>query len=460
MTISERSPAGPTGSDPFDGALTTFLTGRRPFEGLVEDMRALVQGRADGLAHLSQRLQAFIDVGRLPYDLGVLVYQDVAKAPVAEAAPPASGAQAVQPRPGSAAPGAVDAPAPDDDLRRKVDAVVLQALVGQYKDRRKAAPSRPPEPQRQLDAALASFRGARTRHDARKAAAGEARAYPVAEAPPERSMIGEMLRERFVLDKELGRGGMGVVYRAVDRRRLEAQARRPYVAVKLLAGDFRAHPDALRAMEAEARRTQDLPHPNIVTVHDFDRDGDHVFMVMELLEGRSLDAVLKDSTLDFIGSPDAYRAVGELCAGLALAHGRGVVHADLKPANLFLCTDGTLKILDFGISSAARDEGGFDGSQLDALTPVYASPERLRGDPRDPRDDIYALGCLIHLMMTGRHPFGRISALDALAKGLTPEPLPQLRPQEQAALRAALAFDPEQRLADAYAFLQASNWQL
>lgn len=462
MTISERSPSGSAGSDPFDGALTTFLTGRRPFEGLVEDMRILVQGRADGLAYLSQRLQAFIDVGRLPYDLAVLVYQDVAKEPAAEAAPPVAGAPSVQPQPGPghATPGAGDPTVPDDDLRRKVDAVVLQALVGQYKDRRKAATNRGPEPQRQLDAALASFRGARTRHDARKAAAGEARAYPAVEALPERNMIGEMLRGRFVLDKELGRGGMGVVYRAVDRRRLEAQARRPYVAVKLLAGDFRAHPDALRAMEAEARRTQDLPHPNIVTVHDFDRDGDHVFMVMELLEGRSLDAVLKDPNQDFVGSPDAYRAVGELCAGLALAHGRGVVHADLKPANLFLCTDGTLKILDFGISSAARDDGGFDGSLLDAMTPVYASPERLRGDPRDPRDDIYALGCLIHLMMTGRHPFGRVSALDALAKGLTPEPLPLLRPQEQAAVRAALAFDPAQRLPDAYAFLQASNWQL
>ncbi|OYX83330.1 MAG: hypothetical protein B7Y75_05485, partial [Azorhizobium sp. 35-67-5] len=385
-------PAGTDGSDPIDAALIAFIGGRRPFEGLVEDLRVLVRARDDGLMHLSQRVQAFIDLGRLPYDLAVLVYQDVAKRPAAEEAAPAAPHQ-VQPTPAESRV-AVDATVPEEDLRQKVDAVVLQALVGQYKDRRKGGANRVPEPERQLDAALASFRGARTRHDARKAVAGEARAYPAAEALPERNMIGQMLRDRFVLDAELGRGGMGVVYRAVDRRRLEAQARRPYVAVKLLAGDFRAHPDALRAMEAEARRTQDLPHPNIVTVHDFDRDGDHVFMVMELLEGRSLDAVLKDPDLDFIGSAEAYQAVGELCAGLALAHARGVVHADLKPANLFLCADGTLKILDFGISSAARDEGGFDGSRLDALTPVYASPERLRGEPRDPRDDIYALGCL------------------------------------------------------------------
>lgn len=447
--------SGPATSDPIDAALTAFLSGRRPFEGLVADLRGLVEARQDRLMHLSQRVQAFIDMGRLPYDLAVLLYQDVAR-PADDVGH--GGADPMQPPPGESPPAA-DATLPEDDLRQKVDAVVLQALVGQYKDRRKGGASRVPEPERQLDAALASFRGARTRHDARKAAAGEARAYPAAEAPPERKMIGEMLRDRFVLDAELGRGGMGVVYRAVDRRRLEAQARRPYVAVKLLAGEFRSHPDALRAMEAEARRTQDLPHPNIVTVHDFDRDGDHVFMVMELLEGRSLDAVLKDPDLDFIGSAEAYQAVGELCAGLALAHGRGVVHADLKPANLFLCADGTLKILDFGISSAARDEGGFDGSLLDALTPVYASPERLRGEPRDPRDDIYALGCLIHLMMTGRHPFARVSALDAMAKGMRPQPLPQLRAHEAAAVQAALAFDPEQRLADAQAFIAASGWQ-
>ncbi|MDQ0509459.1 serine/threonine-protein kinase [Ancylobacter amanitiformis] len=435
------------------------------------DLRALVRAREDGLAQLSRHLQSFIDAGRLPYDLAVLVYRDVAKDRAGETAPaetaPNDGvetddaaAEAGQPEPGARAAGG-DAPAADTDeeLRRKVDSVVLQALVGQYRDRRQADAGRAPTPQRHLDAALAAFRGVRTRHDARKAASGEARAYPVAEASPERNMIGHMLRDRFVLDKELGRGGMGVVYRAVDRRRLEAQARRPYVALKLLAGDFRTHPDALRAMEAEARRTQDLPHPNIVAVHDFDRDGDHVFMVMELLEGRSLDVALKDPNPGFVGSPAAHRAVGELCAGLALAHARGVVHADLKPANLFLCIDGTLKILDFGISCAARDDGGFDGSRLDAMTPVYASPERLRGARRDPRDDVYALGCLIHLMMTGHHPFGRATALDALAKGMAPAPLPLLRPQEQAAVRDALAFAPEDRLADAQAFLRASNWQ-
>ncbi|WP_051356455.1 serine/threonine-protein kinase [Azorhizobium doebereinerae] len=445
MTISERAPAGPQETDPFDAALIAFVSGRRPFERLVKDLCALAAERESGLAHLSARLQDFIDLGRIPYDLAVLLYQDVAQAGAEPAAPDT--------------PAAVPEPA-DGDIQRKVDAVVLQALVGQFKDLRKGKASRAPEPERQLDAALASFRGARARHDARNAAAGTPRAYEPAPATPERNLVGHMLRERFVLDAVLGRGGMGVVYRAVDRRRLEAQARRPYVAVKLLGGNFRAHPDAVRAMEAEARRTQELPHPNIVTVHDFDRDGDHVFMVMELLEGRSLDAVLADKALGFAGSAAAYRAVGELCAGLALAHARGVVHADLKPGNLFLCADGTLKILDFGIASAARDEGGFDGSTLDAMTPVYASPERMRGDPRDPRDDVYALGCLVHMMMSGRHPFGRMSALEAIDNELEPEPLPQLRPAEQAAVRAALAFEAEDRLADAFAFLEASGWQV
>ncbi len=455
QTISQRAPSGPSDTDPIDAALTAFVTGRRPFEQLVEDLRGLMVARTDGLAAVSSALQTFINGGRMPYDLAVLVYQDVARdpAPVAATAAPSDA-----PLPGARAPRP-DGGA-EDDIQGKVDAVVLQALIGQFKDFRKGSAPRAQEPERQLDAALASFRGARTRHDARNAAAGAPRVYAVAPAAPERNMVGTMLRDRFVLDAELGRGGMGVVYRAVDRRRLEAQARRPYVAVKLLAGEFRAHPDAVRAMEAEARRTQELRHPNIVAVHDFDRDGDHVFMVMELLEGRSLDAVLKDPTQAFVGTPAAYRAVGELCAGLALAHGRGVVHADLKPANLFLCSDGTLKILDFGIASAARDDGGFDGASLDAMTPVYASPERLRGEPRDARDDIYALGCLVHLMMNGRHPFGRVTALEAMDKHLAPEALPMLRPQEQAAVDAALAFGADARLADAYAFLKASDWLL
>lgn len=459
-----------TSSDaPYAQVLAAFLAGHRPFEVMIGELRALCSARDGGLARLGAQLQDHINLGRLPYDLAVVIFQDVARAlPPATEAAAGAGSPPAQDRPAQASPAGVPPPAATvplpatpaeeseaSDLQRKVESVVLAALIGRFKDLRQGRGHGPGEGERQLDAALATFRGARARQDARRASEGEPRprpAVPVPAAPPK---AGDMLRERFVLDAEIGRGGMGAVYRAVDRRRVEAGARRPYVAVKLLAGDFRSHPDAVRAMEAEARRVQDLPHPNIVAVHDFDRDGDIVFIVMELLEGRSLAAALRPPAEGFIGSPAAFAAIRELCAGLAFAHAAGVVHADLKPANIFLCTAGPLKILDFGLASVVQGTPDFDPAVLNALTPLYASPERLRGAPPDARDDVYALGCLVHLMLAGTHPFQRLTALEAEARGMAPEPLPGLPPRAAQAVADALAFHPAQRFADAGAFRAA-----
>ena len=232
------------------------------------------------------------------------------------------------------------------------------------------------------------------RRDATKSSEGAARPFDftalAASSADQAVAVGTILKNRFVLDREIGRGGMGVVYRAVDRRRLEAMHKQPYVAVKLLTGDIRRSPDALRALEAEARRAQELAHPHIVNTYDFDRDGSHVFIVMELLEGRTLDAVLREKG-EGLGFDASRRIVDGICAGLAYAHQRGVVHCDLKPANIFIEDSGGVKVLDFGIATAGW-AGGFDLSSLNAYTVAYASPEALQGEPRDPRDDVYALG--------------------------------------------------------------------
>ncbi|MEH3148523.1 MAG: serine/threonine-protein kinase [Methylobacterium frigidaeris] len=259
--------------------------------------------------------------------------------------------------------------------------------------------------------------------------------------------VGQVLRGRFVLDAEIGQGGMGVVYRAIDRRRQELDGVSPYVAVKLLAPRWVGDRTATRALEAEARHTQALRHPNIVAVHDFDRDGADAFMVMENLVGYSLDVMLRRHP-HFAGSALARTALTHLLSGLAAAHRRGVVHADLKPSNLFICTDGQLKILDFGIA-AFLSETDVDDAIERAVTPAYASPERLSGHGRSLRDDVYALGCLTHLVLTGRHPFDRLDAIEARRQGRVPARIEGATRDVNAVVARALSFDPAARPADA-----------
>src|ERR687892_2812700 len=113
------------------------------------------------------------------------------------------------------------------------------------------------------------------------------------ESPIEPPRVGTVLKDRFILEQLIGTGGMGAVFKARDRRRVEAKDRNPYVAIKVLHGDIRWHPDAGIALQREARKAQDLAHPNVITVYDFDHDAGHVFVTMELLEGEPLSEILR-----------------------------------------------------------------------------------------------------------------------------------------------------------------------
>src|SRR6185312_12459404 len=124
---------------------------------------------------------------------------------------------------------------------------------------------------------------------------------------------GSVVKDRFVLEEELGRGGMGIVFKARDLRKEEAQDRNPYVALKVLNEEFKRHPESLKALQRESRKAQHLAHPNVVTVYDFDRDGANVFMVMELLEGRSLDRLIRKSEDSGVGNQMALRLTRDLC---------------------------------------------------------------------------------------------------------------------------------------------------
>lgn len=441
-----------------DRALQSFVSGRMPFERLVAALKSLA---SDGAARAVQaRLEAWSNAGRLPSDLAALIANELGATPAPDpvAILDAPTVPMAPPRPAETGPLP---PAPDMPLPRagtiqdKVDEVVVNALIGDFASLRGRSRAAEPRNDAALDASLADFRSLRFRRDASNAEAGRARRFELDPRRDARQIgVGAMLKNRFILDAEIGRGGMGTVYRAVDRRRLEAMRHQPYVALKLLGGDFRHHPEALRTIEAEARRAQELAHPNIVTIHDFERDGGQLFIVMELLEGEALDARIARCLPEAIGWAQGQAILEGLCAGLAHAHGNGTVHADIKPANVFLLAGGGVKLLDFGIASAARD-GGFDAASLGGLTLPYASPQMIATSERRPDDDVYALGCIAYQLLTGRHPFDGLPALDAREAGLAPaRPAEAPEPVWQA-IQAALSFAREERPANAGAFARA-----
>ncbi|MCO4861746.1 serine/threonine-protein kinase [Cupriavidus sp. WGlv3] len=275
--------------------------------------------------------------------------------------------------------------------------------------------------------------------------------------------VGDTLNGRFVLEECLGVGGMGTVYKALDLRKLEASDRRPYIAIKVLNLQFSGHPKSLMALQREARKAQTLAHRNIVTVYDFDRDGPVVFLTMEYLSGSSLNHVLKAP--GFAGMPMArampiIRGMGN---ALAYAHERGFVHCDFKPANVFLTDNGEVKVIDFGIARGflppadESDRTVFDPGSLGGMTPAYASPEMFEHREPDPRDDIFALACVTYELLSGKHPYQRLSANQAREAGLKPAPLPPLGRTQWKTLREALSLDRETRTPTVARFLQGMS---
>ncbi len=273
--------------------------------------------------------------------------------------------------------------------------------------------------------------------------------------------VGAVLKGRFVLEEELGRGGMGRVYKALDRRKEEARDRNPYVAIKILGEEFKQHPDSFVALQREARRAQSLSHPNVVNVYDFDRDGPHVFMTMEYLVGQPLDKVIRGGPRRGTPMEEAWPIIQGVGEALAYGHKKGIVHSDFKPGNVFVSEDGTPKVLDFGISRPVRlpdDQSGvatlFDpGEVFGGLTEAYAALEMFQRQSPDPRDDIYALACVSYELLTGRHPFGRASALEAQSKNYRPRRARGLTPTQMQAVRKGLAFKREDRTPSVTQFL-------
>jgi eukaryotic-like serine/threonine-protein kinase len=256
----------------------------------------------------------------------------------------------------------------------------------------------------------------------------------------------------------LGAGGMGEVYRARDERIGRD------VAIKVLPGEFASDPDRLRRFEQEARAAGQLNHPNILTVHDTGTHEGAPYIVTELLEGETLRERLRSGGL---GVRKAVEIAIQIARGLAAAHEKGIIHRDLKPANVFVTKDGHVKILDFGVAKLIHPEVKVDpyaktttsGPTTEAGSVVgtagYISPEQLRGFPADHRSDIFALGCVLYEMLSGKAPFLKDTGADIAAAILNEEPAPLTIPGREipAALRAVvercLEKSPEERFQSA-----------
>ncbi|NJQ02769.1 serine/threonine-protein kinase [Streptomyces zingiberis] len=269
-------------------------------------------------------------------------------------------------------------------------------------------------------------------------------------------MNGRVIAERYELSALLGQGGMGQVWMGYDRR-LDRR-----IAVKLLRPDrMAAETEELRRrFLRECRVTARVDHPGLVTVHDAGSDGDDLYLVMQHIEGADLADHLAEH--DPYPWPWAVAVAAQLCAVLAAVHAAPVVHRDLKPRNVMIRQDGTLSVLDLGIAAAVdTDTTRLTHTGSPIGSPAYMAPEQAMGGAVGPYTDLYALGVLLHELLSGQVPFQAATSLGVLHQHLHDAPVPvrQLRPEVPAPLEALvlrlLAKDPRHRPAGAQEVYQA-----
>ncbi|MES2675420.1 MAG: serine/threonine-protein kinase [Pseudomonadota bacterium] len=278
---------------------------------------------------------------------------------------------------------------------------------------------------------------------------------------------GAIIKQRFKLEKCIGQGGMGTIFLALDLRKEELNDSDPYVAIKFLNEELHNSLGAIVALQREARKSQTLSHPNIVTVYDFDRENDIFYLSMEYLRGESFDQYISRKANRNEKHTTLMRHIEFMARGLAYAHQEGFVHADFKPANVFLTEQEQVKILDFGIAQAVRhnlaaehpDDSLFDPVLMGAMTPNYASLEMLNYERPVPADDVYALAVVAYELLGGVAPYRqdgkRINAKQAFTQGIQAQPIPGVPKRVMTAILKGLSFKREDRFTDAGKFIDA-----
>jgi len=265
-------------------------------------------------------------------------------------------------------------------------------------------------------------------------------------------LIGSTVSHYRILDR-LGGGGMGVVYKAVDLK-----LDRP-VALKFLSSQRGASEEHKRRFIREARAASALDHPNICTVYEIDETPDGaLFIAMALCEGETLRDRIARGPLP-VG--EAVEIAEQIAAGLARAHGRGIVHRDVKPANVIVAPDGRVKLVDFGIAKLA-DQSRLTRAGTTVGTAGYMSPEQLHGEEPDPRTDVWSLGVVIYEMVTGHSPFEAESETETVKAILrrAQQPMSQLRPGVPPALERIVERALAKRLEDRTGSMDAMSAEL
>lgn len=251
----------------------------------------------------------------------------------------------------------------------------------------------------------------------------------------------DLIADRYELGELVGSGGMGEVYAGRDTK-----LDRP-VAIKFLRPDMASQADLRSRFEAEARAAGRLSHPNVVGIFDTGEHEGRPFIVMELLSGRTL----ADEAAQGPSEEKRARQVGrEILSALRASHVQGVLHRDLKPGNVLLTQDGSVKVGDFGVAKMAE---GMDLTQAGMVlgTPSYLAPERIAGEPASESTDIYSVGVMLYELVAGRRPFEADTPL-GLIRAIQDEPVPPLDaerpdidPGFAAVVARAMARDPEER---------------
>ena len=261
--------------------------------------------------------------------------------------------------------------------------------------------------------------------------------------------IGKMLDNRYEILERIGTGGMAVVYKAKCHRLNRL------VAIKILKSDLAQNEEFRRRFNAESQAVAQLSHPNIVSVYDVSRGGDTEYIVMELIDGITLKQYMeKRGQLNW---RESLHFITQIMRGLSHAHSRGIIHRDIKPQNIMVLRDGSVKVADFGIACLADSAQTLTQEALGSVH--YISPEQARGDRPDARSDIYSSGVVFYEMLTGRLPFEGESAVSVAIQHLSSIPLapreinPDIPEQLELICMKAMAPDLEHRYQSADAMI-------
>jgi serine/threonine protein kinase len=289
--------------------------------------------------------------------------------------------------------------------------------------------------------------------------AGGVHAAATRDAAPEREMaVGEVLRGRYRIRALIGQGVMGSVFEAMDEYRLALPAAGQRLAVKVLYSAVTQRDEVLIELQRQFQHVQLLSHPNILRVHEFDRDGDIAFFTMELLNGAPLGGVLTVRNGTGLPRPYALAVMREVGTALAYAHSRGVVHGDINPQNIFITNEGELRIMDFGASNKILLDRWAADIELSDTAPVappgYVSCQLLEGQQPDARDDVFAFACVAYVLLAGQHPFPNRTAVEARAQRLRLRRPPGLSGHQWRVLREGLRWERDARPPDLQKWLE------